>query len=351
MYLSLITPSAESALRYARYMAVYLFHGTDRFARQEAVAALRREHDADGSLANNSIEFEGARLSLAELSVAASAVPFLGATRWVRVNGLCARFSGGGRGARSLGDWSDLDELLPNLPPSTALVFVEDDLRRGNPMQRLIEPHADVRAFSPLKAEAATEWLRSAVRSRGLHLTRNAARALVERSGGDRGAMTQAIEKLSLYAGDANVDDAIVEAMIPQVRSVTIFNLIDAVAEQRISDAMQLLDAVRADGTAEQVILQMLARTYRQIIIARDVLDRGGSQADIQSAIKSNFSWLAGRLRRQAQRYSQASADATLERILEAETAIIDYRQGQGGLQEDIAVELLIADLAGSSLR
>lgn len=26
-------------------MAVYLFHGEDRFARLEAVAALRREHD------------------------------------------------------------------------------------------------------------------------------------------------------------------------------------------------------------------------------------------------------------------------------------------------------------------
>ena len=330
-------------------MPAYLFHGTDRFARLEAVAALRQEHDADGSLANNSIAFDGARLQLGELGAAASAAPFLGGVRWVRVDGLCGRFDGGGR--RQVGDWTGLDDLLPTLPPSTVLVFVEDELRRGNPLLRLISPHADVREFAPLKPAEALQWLRAAVKRRGLHLTRNAAQALVERSGGDRGALTQAVEKLSLYAGDASVDETIVETMVPVVRSVTIFNLVDAVAERRVADAMRLLDAVRADGVVEPVILQMLTRTFRQIVVAREVIDRGGSRQQIeegiQQAIKTNFGWLAGRVRRQASRYSQASADAALARLLEAETAIIDFRRGEGGHSEQVIVELLVADLAG----
>jgi len=86
-------------------MAVYLFYGEDRFARLEAVAALRREHDADGALVNNSVSFDGARLSLAELGAAVAAAPFLGGVRWVRVDGICARLGVPSRGGRQLGDW------------------------------------------------------------------------------------------------------------------------------------------------------------------------------------------------------------------------------------------------------
>lgn len=179
-------------------------------------------------------------------------------------------------------------------------------------------------------------------------MTRGAAQTLVERAGGDRGALTQAVDKLSLYAGDANVDETIVEAMVPAVRSVTIFNLVDAVAERRLADAMRALDGVRAEGEPEVRIAQMLARTYRQIVVTREVIDRGGSNDDIQQATKTNFAWLARRLRRQAQAYTQTSADAALARILEAEESIIDYRRDEGGLPDDVAVELLVADLAGA---
>lgn len=329
-------------------MAVYLFYGEDRFARLEAVAALRREHDTDGALTNNSVSFDGARLSLAELAAAVAAAPFLGGVRWVRVDGLCARFGVPRRGGRQLGEWDGLPEVLQQIPATTVLVFVEDELRRGNPMLQLIEPLADTREFARLKPEEALEWLRDEVRRRGLHLTRNAAQTLVERAGGDRGSLTQAVNKLSLYAGDANVDETIVEAMVPATRSVSIFNLVDAVAERRLADAMRALDGVRAEGEPEARIIQMLARTYRQIVVTREVIDRGGSNEEIQQATRANFAWLARRLRRQAQSYTQNSADAALARILEAEEAIISYRRDEGGLPEDVAVELLVADLAGA---
>ncbi|MYE06199.1 MAG: DNA polymerase III subunit delta [Chloroflexi bacterium] len=329
-------------------MAVYLFHGEDRFARLEAVAALRREHDTDGALTNNSVSFDGARVSLGELGAAASAAPFLGGVRWVRVDGLCARFGVPRRGARQMGEWDGLPDLLPQIPPTTVLVFVEDELRRNNPMLRLIEPLADTREFARLKPEQALDWLRGEVRRRGLHLTRNAAQTLVDRAGGDRGALTHAVDKLSLYAGDANVDETIVEAMVPAMRSVSIFNLVDAVAERRLADAMRALDGVRAEGEPEARIIQMLARTYRQIVVAREVIDRGGSNEDIQQAANANFAWLARRLRRQAQAYTQASADAALARILEAEVSMISYRRNHGGLPEDVAVDLLVAELAGA---
>ena len=327
-------------------MPTHLIFGEDRFARLEAVAQLRASLDSDGSLANNSVSFEGQRVTISELAAAASAAPFLGDTRWVRVDGLVGRFEPGS-GRRGVGEWATLDDLLQQIPVSTVLVFVDDQLRRNNPLRQLIEPHAEVHEFARLKPEQALAWLRDEVRARGLHLTNNAARALVQRTGGDRGGLTQTLEKLALYAGEAQIDEELVATMTPATRSVTIFNLVDAVAEGRLAAAMQALDGVRAEGEPEQRILQMLARQYRQIIITREVLDAGGRDQEIQAALQTNFDWLARRMRRQAQAYTQASADAALARVLAAETAIIDYRRGEGGLAEDVAVELLVAELAG----
>lgn len=330
-------------------MPTHLIFGEDRFARLEAVSRLRASLDSDGSLANNSVSFEGQRLSLAELAAAASAAPFLGDTRWVRVDGLLGRFDAGG-GRRGLGEWTALDDLLQQIPPSTVLVFVDDQLRRNNPLRQLIEPHVELQEFARLKPEQALDWLRDEVKLRNLRLTRNAAQALVQRTGGDRGGLTQALDKLELYAGEEQIGEELVELMAPATRSVTIFNLVDAVAEGRLATAMQALDGVRAAGEPDQRIMQMLARQYRQIIITREVLDQGGRDEQIQAALKTNFTWLARRMRRQAQVYSQASADAALARILEADTAIIDYRRGEGGLPEAVAVELLVAELAGAGV-
>lgn len=332
-------------------MPVHLFHGVDRFAKLEAVTALRLAHDADGALANNSSSFDGARVSFGELGAAISASPFLGGVRWVRVDGLCGRFAAPRRGGARLGEWDGLGQLLTQAPDTTVLVFVEDELRQTNPILQQIAPQADVREFKRFSTDEALEWLRGEVRQRGLQLTRNAARTLVDRSDGDRGTLAQAVEKLSLYAGEASVDESIVELMSPDQRSVTIFNLVDAVAERRLVDAMQALDTFRAsqDYRDEQGIIQMLARTYRQVAAVREIVDRGGSDADIQESVGVRFDWLARRLRRQAQRYTQETADAALARILEAEVDVIDFRRGEGGLSEDVAVELLVAELAGAA--
>ena len=224
-----------------------------------------------------------------------AAAPFLGGVRWVRVDGIARASACRDAAAASWGNGTDSPRCWNKSPATTILIFVEDELRRGNPMLQLIEPLADTREFARLKPEEALEWLRGEVRRRGLHLTRNAAQTLVERAGGDRGSLTQAVDKLSLYAGrcerrrDHRRSDGAGDPIGLHL------NLVDAVAERRLADAMQALDGVRAEGEPEARIIQMLARTFRQIVVTREVIDRGGSNEEIQQATLASFAWLARR--------------------------------------------------------
>ena len=324
---------------------IVLLCGDDRFARSEALAELRRRHDADGSLSNNTVQFDAARLKLDDLRRAVGAAPFLGEWRLVRVDGLCGRFQRGGR--RGLGEWEALADLLAEVPPTTLLVFTDDATQARNPIRTQIEASGEVREFAPLRAEEALQWLRTQVRDRQLQLTRGAANAIVERAGGDRGALTNAVDKIELYGSSANADEELVDLLVPRRRNVRIFDLLDAVAERRLADAMRTLDAVRASGEDSPRILHMLARQFRQIVIASEVLAQGGAEREIAEALGTP-AWLARRVRNQARAYSPQQADRALERILETDAAIIAYRRDEGGLTDDLALELLVADLAGA---
>ena len=324
---------------------IVLLCGDDRFARAEALAELRRRHDADGSLANNTVQFDAARLKLDDLRRAVGAAPFLGEWRLVRVDGLCGRFQRGGR--RGLGEWEALADLLTEVPSTTLLIFTDDAAQARNPIRSQIEAAGEIREFAPLRGEEALQWLRVQVRDRQLQLTRGAANAIVERAGGDRGALTNAMQKIELYAGSANVDEEVVDLLVPRRRNVRIFDLLDAVAERRLADAMRTLDAVRASGEDSPRILHMLARQFRQIVIASEIIAQGGAEREIAETLGTP-SWLARRVRNQARAYSPQQADRALERILEADAAIIAYRRDEGGLTDDLALELLVADLAGA---
>ena len=325
---------------------IVLLSGENSFARQEAYDALRAQYDADGALAANTIALDGARASRSELETAVLTVPFLADFRMVRVDGLGTRMSGGGR-RRSLGEWESLSELLQGVPSTTVLVFLDAKLTGANALRRAVEEAGgDVRDFSLPREREVPTWVRQRARALGVQLTSQAERRLVQLVGRDLWVLAGELEKLKLYAGDDVVDDAIVDSLVALSREGNIFQLVDAVAEGRPTRALHALERLRAEGIDARRIITMLARQYRMIAAAREVLDAGGGEREVQSALGAQ-TFVAERAVAQARRFDQAAADAGIGRVLEAEVAIQNYWQGRdGGMNQDLAVELLISELA-----
>ena len=325
---------------------IVLLSGENGFARREAYDALRVQYDADGALAANTIVLDGARTSRRELEAAVLTVPFLADFRMVRVDGLGARMKGGGR-RRSLGEWDSLSDLLDGVPPTTVLVFLDDELTSANPLRRAVEEAgADVRDFALPPERELGSWVRTRALALGMQLTSQGERRLVQLVGRDLGVLAGELEKLKLYAGEDVVDDAIVDSLVARSREGNIFQLVDAVAEGHPTRALHALQALRADGFDARRMVTMLARQFRMIAVAREVLDAGGGEREVQSALGVQ-SFVAERAVLQARRYDQAAADHTIARVLEAEVAIQNYWQGRDdGMNQDLAVELLISELA-----
>ena len=330
---------------------ILLLTGADAFSRHEALQALKGQYDDDGSLVANTSTLDAGALGLEELRAAASTVPFLASHRLVVVQGLGGRLGGGagGRRTRSLGEWELLGDLLEVLPETTLLVFIDDALPPTNPLRQMVAAAGEVREFPLLRERELGPWLQRRARAAGLKLEPAAARLLVELIGRNTGVLASEVAKLKTYAGDDAVSGEDVRALVAPAREANIFRLVDAVAEGRLTDALRALESLRNDGETPQRLIGMIARQFRMIVIAREVLDGGGSPAQVREALNVQ-EFVARRASEQARRFSQASAAAAMQRLLRCEVTIQDYWQRRpGGMQQDLAVELLVADLCGAA--
>lgn len=335
-------------------MPVFHYHGPDAFGRSEAYDRLRAANDADGGLAANTTTLNGVALSPSELEAAAMAVPFLAARRLVRVDGFCAPFNaprGGARRRRATPEaWPDLPGLLAALPPTTLLVFLDGKLDRRNDMRdRLAAAGAEAKAFPARKGKELAEWLHTRARAAGLRLTPAAARRLIAEVGDDdMGALASEIGKLRLYAGDAPVDAAIVAALSPRNLQAQVWDLTDAVAAARPAAALRALAALRAGSDDTRRLLTLIAREFRRIIIAQDMIRAGAGLDAICAHFNFRHPYPGRKLTEHARRWDPTDAADALRRVRDTDAAVQRYRRGvPGGLPDALALEVLVVELSG----
>src|SRR5688572_22679707 len=139
----------------AKPQLIYVLWGTDRFTRDEQVRGLKRRMLSEPCGEYNLTVLSGDDVRVRDVRVVADALPFMGDRRLIVVEGLLGRLAGSakparrGRGSRAGtttakkstskakaeeprsedgGPVAELTVMLQDLPPSTALVFVEDQI-------------------------------------------------------------------------------------------------------------------------------------------------------------------------------------------------------------------------------
>lgn len=336
-------------------MPVFHYFGADALSLREACDALRRDHDGDGALANNTLVLDGPRTTPDEVVAAAMTVPFMADHRLVRVDDLCRPYNlprGGGaarrRRQRPSEAWAALPDMLGGLPPSTVLVFVDGEVDGGNPMKELLAATATAKEFRPARGRELAGWVNKRARDRGVSLSPRAARALIDWVGEDQGALASEIDKLRLYAGDHTVDEEAIRLICPRNFDAEIWDLTDAVGEGRPEAALRALETLRADGRPSAALLGALANQMRRIIVAREIIDGGGDADAVRQHFRMRHPFPAQKLTEQARRFPPARAAAAPRLIRDCDAAVQRFRRDlAGGLSDEVALELLVVDLAG----
>jgi len=222
----------------------------------------------------------------------------------------------------------------------TVLVLVAPDLDRRTTFYRRMSDLACVVEFAKLKGQALQRWTENLLSRRGYRLGPAALSKLVDLAGADLLTLAAEVEKLILYAGSQKqIPEAAVDLLVPASRQAGIFELTAAIGKRDQKNALRLLGNLLEAGEPSLMILTMMARHYRQVIIAKELLSEGRSQREIGRAAQVPDFLLAEFLR-QVQ-----SLDSDAARKLYQKLARIDLSFKSSRPDERMLLEQLICSL------
>jgi DNA polymerase-3 subunit delta len=335
---------------------LYILYGSDSFSRGEALRALKRELDADGSLESNTAEFEAGQVVPAEVLAACDTAPFLGGQRLVVLEGALSQALASGRGRRSRrtttegeaqavepGQWQALVEYAARIPGTTTLVLV-DGGSVDESLLKALEPFATVERFSLPGPREVTGWIQARARARGLEIEGRACGAIAELIGNDTGMLASEVEKLATYAAGERITAADVKALVPDLRDREGYYLADAVADGKAAQATKLLHEMLRKGKHHPgALLATIENRYRRLAVAREMINAGATRTRVGSTLRMS-GYGVERLLEQASRVSLERVRWALDRIAQSD---LDVKEGR--LDEKLSLELLVQDLASDA--
>lgn len=351
---------------------IVLIHGPVELLRTEALAELARSCGDDPEMVElNTTRLEARTTTPAELENACGTLPFLADRRLVIVDGLLARLAMPAKGkgktadpAKGPGDAQANEaaeedgpppEMLrghakaflgyfDQVPDSTVLVLIEENLATGQALRRLQELSRDSRAriitCERLKRNDLPAWIRNRARLRQVALDGPALMDLAEFVGDELRQLDQELIKLGDYAAGRTVTRGDVRKLVPATRVASIFDLVDALGAGEGPRAVRLMShALDVDGEPPLRLLAMIARHYRQLLQLKAMQAQGVKPAEIARSL-GIFEWKMAGMVNQANRHSLTRLERALQRILKADESI-----KTGKLTDREAMDVLLAEL------
>ncbi|MCC6175455.1 MAG: DNA polymerase III subunit delta [Chloroflexi bacterium] len=359
---------------------IYVLWGNDRFTRDEQVRGLKRRMLGEAFGEFNLSILSGDDVRVRDVRAVADAIPFLADRRLIIVEGLLGRLAGQAkpaarrgrstasaakasaakagtakagtakaatarRGATSAAQTVDppnpLDELeafLADLPATTALVFVEDQIDPKAIEPRLPAGRAHVRGYERPRPSDLGRWIERRVKQHGGRMEAPAIRQLAQLAPDDLGLLENEVLKLVTYADGRPVtlDDVLLLSASPDV---TIFNLLDAIGQNERGKALGQLRLLFQRGERSETIVPQIAGSLRRLIQARELLDQGLHGPALASRLGAH-PFVAEKSERQARLYRVDQLEAMLRRLLATDRAV-----KTGEAEPELALELFICDL------
>ena len=140
----------------------------------------------------------------------------------------------------------------------------------------------------PINEKQLPQWIRGRLISAGYQPTNEAVELLAERVQGNLLAAAQEVEKLTLFINPGPIDDAMIESCVSDHARYNIFDLVDQAVQGNLSQALKMLNFLKASGTEPTLILWALAKELRTLEAVSHQVENGMAPA---KAFRDNRVW------------------------------------------------------------
>jgi DNA polymerase-3 subunit delta len=302
----------------------------------------------------NEDKFTAGEVDVDRVIAAARTVPMLAKRRYVLVRGVdrwdTARGDGGGGGegaddkggARSsVGALDRLADYAADPVPSTCLVLTASKIDGRRKLALLARKDDFAVACDPLGPREMPGWIRARFAAKGQAIEPDVAELLAEIAGTSLAYVSDAVERLSLYAGEGNAvtEDAVGEC-IARVRTADTWALVDAVGARDLSRALRLLADTYDPRDRGLPLLGAVAWSIRQIARFGAAVDAGASADEAARRAGVYQPYRARELAKKARALRGKEIERWLLVLAETDVALKGSRRPPQAILEEMIVSL-----------
>lgn len=315
---------------------LYLLYGPNEYAIQQTIAEIGSRLGDPEMAALNTTTLDGRRTSVAEVITTGDALPFLAQRRMVVVKDLLTRLDADQVAA--------LGEYLARVPDTTDLVLVEAKIDRRSAIVKLAQQlqsqkRAFVRAFGTLGKGELVSWVQQRVQSKAGRIETRAAALLAELVGTDLHLLSQEVDKLLIYVGEARpVTVGDVETLCSYAPKSNIFHMVDALGRRDDQTALRLLHHLLDEGQAVFYLLVMITRQFRILLSIKDLEGSRTPRDEMRAQLKLS-PFVVDKGRAQARNFSLAQLNHIYRRLVE-----IDVASKTGQMDPVLALDLFVVE-------
>lgn len=299
---------------------------------------------------SNTTVFDGKTVTPEHLRAACESMPFLSEKRFVIVEGLLEKFESRKENGKKksssknnkIEEYLSFANAVKTLPPFTELVITGGKISDRNPLLQELMKISKVKTFPLLKGAQISQWIekRVAAEAKGKKISPKAVALMVRLVGNDLWTMANEVDKLVLFTGDKDIGEEDVKAVVSNAQEAGVFAMVDAIIEQRVGAAQELLQQLFRQGMAPSQILVMISRQVRIIYQVREMRAAGKQRGEMMGKLGLNSDFVLRKAWEQAERYSPARIKEVYHQLLEADISI-----KTGKVEGELALDILIAEM------
>ncbi|MDR3120794.1 MAG: DNA polymerase III subunit delta [Clostridiales bacterium] len=232
------------------------------------------------------------------------------------------------------------EALIEDLPPSTCLLIIEDEVDKRLKLFGQIGRGGLVVEFPYQPPHELEKWVAAIAARDGKRFTRGALRLFMEGAGESMTEIRSGLDKLLLYAAEkTGIDEDDVAAVCPAPLKTRIFDLMDAVSAGKRLAALSLLDDLLAMREPVQLVMSLLSDHLVKLSLIKRLAMQGMRPKEA-AALTGLHPYRTEKLWQQGARLDPEQLARAVEACYDRDLAI-----KSGRMDETLALELLIASI------
>lgn len=320
-------------LKSGQLKQVYLLYGEEDYLRRQYRDKLKKALTGDGD-SMNCHYFEGKDIRVGEVIDLAETLPFLADRRVIIIEN-SGLFKRGGE---------QLAEYLKEPSETAFFVFVEKEIDKRSKLFKSVSVKGRAVEFKPQDEAILKRWILGILKKENKKITERDLEFFLDKTGTGMENIGKELEKLICYCMDKEVitgED--IEKICTRQINNQIFDMMNAIAEKRQKEAMNLYYDLLTLKEPPMRILFLLARQFNLLLQVRELKKKGYPVKAIGEAVGLP-GFIAGKYVNQAAKFSTKALRQAVTDCVEAEEAV-----KTGKMNDVLSVELLLIRYSGAA--